>query len=355
MTISPLGATTVPRASAYGRNSGRNSSRIRGIGTLLGIVVLSTTVATRPASAQLVFQVCRETCPDPFRDPAGALACQHRIAACESKLPLYITYMAQLGAGVTTYQLPAKYREVLQPFYSANLANWRFGFSDRQPPGNATTDCSVTYFNRANFVLLLRNGELDGMWSWLFHELGHFNQCRQLGSRDAYAKMWFGHLELAVLQNSDIATIHDRMIMEGQADAVSQSVVTSTIPLRDLTNRLVRPIAVDLAGSSGQVLGDRVSYRLGNTQRFTARVTGGSDPLERIWTWRVPGTTQLVSAPNNVVDAGDGFRFAPTVVGTYYVRVRVRQPGSNLAEAIRQVTVDVLPASLPLAQPIPRR
>lgn len=315
--------------------------------TLLALAVLSTTFAARPSSAQLVFQVCRETCPDPLRDPAGAAACHARIAACESKLTLYNTYMGQLSAGVTTYQLPATYRELLQPFFSANLTTWRFGFSDRQPPGNATTDCGVTYFNRANFVLLLRTGELDGMWAWLFHELGHLNQCRQLGSRDAYAKMWFGHLEFAFLQNNDLATIHDRMFMEAQADAVSARVMTSTVPLRDLTNRLVRPIAISLAGTSGQALGDAVTYRVGNAQRFTARVTGGSDPLERIWTWRVPGTIQLVSAPGNVVDGGNGFQFTPTAVGTYYVRVRVRQPGSNLAAAMKQVTVNVLPQMPP--------
>ena len=310
---------------------------------LLALAFFCTTAAASPSSAQLVFQVCRETCPDPLRDPIGATACNARIAACESKLALYNTYMGQLSAGVTTYQLPAAYRELLQPFFSANLANWRFGFSDRQPSGNATTDCSVTYFNRANFVLLLRTGELDGFWPWLFHELGHLNQCRQLTSRDAYAKMWFGHLEFAFLQNNNLETIHDRMIMEAQADAVSARVMTSTVPLRDLTNRLVKPIAVSLAGTTGQTLGDAVSYRVGSTQRFTARVTGGSDPLERIWTWRVPGTTQLVSVPANVVDGGNGFQFTPTVVGTYYVRVRVRQPGSNLAVAIKQVTVDVLP------------
>ena len=314
---------------------------------LLALALACATPATRPLSAQLVFQVCRETCPDPLRDPVGAAACHARVAACESKLTTYNAYMAQLGAGVTTYQLPAVYRDLLQPFYSANLANWRFGFSDRQPTGNATTDCTVTYFNRANFVLLLRNGTLDGFWNWLFHELRHFTQCQQLGTRDAYAKMWFGHLELAFLQNNNLATIHDRMIMEGDADNVATRVMTSTLPLRDLNNRLVRPIAVVLAGSSGQVLGDRVTTRVGNTQRFIAQVTGGSDPLERIWRWRVPGSTLLAAAPANVVDAGNAFQFTPTVAGTYHVRVRVRQPGSNLAEAVKQIAVDVLPPLSP--------
>jgi hypothetical protein len=321
---------------------------------LVTLGVLSMTVAARSTSAQLVFQVCRETCPDPLRDPVGAAQCHARIAACESKLTAYNGYMLQLGAGTPTYQLPAMYRELLQPFYSADLSGWRFAFSDHQPPDNATTDCTVTYFNRANFVLLLREGKLDGMWGWLFHELRHFTQCQQMaGTRDAYAKMWFGHLELAFLQNNDLATIHNRMIMEGDANAVSDRVMASTVVLRDAKNRLVRPIAVTLAGSSGQVLGDRITVRVGSTQRFTAKVTGGSDPLERIWRWRIPETLQLVAAPANVVDAGNGFQFTPTTTGTYYVRVRVHQPESNLVDAIRQVTVDVLPA---LTVPVmPRR
>jgi hypothetical protein len=34
--------------------------------------VLSTSVAIESAFAQAIFPVCRETCPDPFRDPVGA-------------------------------------------------------------------------------------------------------------------------------------------------------------------------------------------------------------------------------------------------------------------------------------------
>ncbi len=320
---------------------------VTGRWTLLMLAFLSTTAAVRTAAAQLVFQVCHETCPDPLRDPGGAAACHARIAECESKLTAYNAYMAQLGAGTTTYALPAKYRELLQPFYSSNLSTWRFAFGDRQPPGNATTDCTVTYFNRANFVLLLRKGELDGLWGWLFHELQHFNQCQRGGTRDAYAKMWFGNLALAFIQNNDLATLHNRMPMESDANAAATRVLLSTEHMFDSRNHLVAPIAVVLSGASGQVLTDQIAARVGDVQHYTAKVTGGSDPLERIWTWRVPGSTILQSAPSNVVDGGNGFQFTPTAVGTYYVRARVRQPDSPLADAIKQVRVDVLPALAP--------
>src|SRR5215207_4059014 len=61
------------------------------------LALFSTAAALRSTGAQLVFQVCRETCPDPLRDPAGFAACHARIAECESKLTAYNGYMGQLG------------------------------------------------------------------------------------------------------------------------------------------------------------------------------------------------------------------------------------------------------------------
>ena len=69
---------------------------------LILAAIFSTVVPVASLSAQLVFQVCKETCPDPLRDPGGAAMCHARIAACETKLTSYNSYMAQLGAGVTT-------------------------------------------------------------------------------------------------------------------------------------------------------------------------------------------------------------------------------------------------------------
>ena len=303
--------------------------------------IFSTVVPVASLSAQLVFQVCKETCPDPFRDPGGAAVCQARISLCETKLTAYNTYMAQLSAGVTTYQLPAKYREILQPFYSANLANWRFGFADRQPPGNATTDCNVTYFNRAGFVTLLRDGNLDGFWGWLFHELRHFSQCGQLGSRDAYSKMWFGHLELAVIQSSNLETLHDRMLMEADADNVATTVLAGTRTMRDIHDRLVRPIVVTLAGPSGAVLADRTTIGKG-TYDISGRVTGGSDPLERNWWVKRPGTTIFAQVPSSVLNEARVFHLIADVTGEYTLRLHVRQPGSNLPEASRQIVLNAV-------------
>lgn len=313
---------------------------MRRLFTILSFLIC---IPAATVSAQLVFKVCAETCPDPLRDPGGAAACHTRIAACETKLTMYNGYMAQLGAGVQTFTLPAMYRELLQPFYSANLANWRFGFSDRQPPGNATTDCNVTYFNRANFVTLLRQGALDGLWGWLFHELQHFAQCNTLGSRDAYAKMWFGHLEVAFIQNNDLATLHDRMIMESQADTKSSSVLESTIPIRDSRDRLVRPISVSLIAPGGATLGDRATITTGS-YTITGKVTGGSDPLTWEWWIKRPGMSYYQQLTSDLVNDGKGFRFSTSTTGEYSVQLLVRQPDSNLETARRLVVLNVQPA-----------
>lgn len=315
---------------------------IRARAMILRLAIVLLLSFARPAAGQLVFSVCRETCPDPFRDPGGATICNARVAACETKLGLYNTYMGQLGAGVTTYQLPPVYRELLQPFYSNNLGTWRFGFSDRQPANNATTDCSVTYFNRANFVTLLRQGALDGLWDWLFHELAHFDQCRILGTRDAYSKMWFGHLEIAFIQSNNLETIHDRMMMENSAETVALRVLDRTRAIRDATNRLVRPLSVSFKGPSGQVLGSKVTIAAGSTYRIDGNVTGGSQPLERIWRWKIPSSSFYAAAPRRVLDGGAGFN-VESPPGTYRVQLSVSQPGSNLVPATKELIVEVVP------------
>jgi hypothetical protein len=299
-----------------------------------------TSLLPQTSHAQLLFQVCRETCPDPLRDPVGAAACATRIELCESKLTAYNGYMTQLNAGVTTFTLPKLYRDLLQPFYSGSLANFRFGFGDRQPPSNATTDCSVTYFNNQSYVNALRNGTLDTNWRWLFHELRHFTQCNILGSRDAYAKMWFGHLELAFIQNNDLATLHDRMWMENDAETFAGTMLTNTEKMRDIHNRLVSPFVVTLLGPGGNVLPDESVFSIG-TFTLTGKIAGGSDPVQRQWWVKNPLSSSFTRVQNGLSPDATSWQFMPTITGLWTVRLLVSQPGSNLPMASRQIVIRV--------------
>ena len=112
-------------------------------------------VAVRTDAAQgAVAATCQRTCPDVTRFPAEHAACLAEIAACQTRLGLYDTYMAQLGAGVTRRALPQVYVDVLQRFYpGASLATYRFGYSPRQP-ARATTDCSVAQITELSKALL---------------------------------------------------------------------------------------------------------------------------------------------------------------------------------------------------------
>jgi hypothetical protein len=126
-------------------------------------LTLVATAFTGGATADGVLSpACDRPCGNPnpnLLDPnAGAqnaayAECVRQEGVCQAALTAYGTYMNQMGFAVTRRSLPQRYVDLLGPFYPhVNLANWRFGFGDRQPPGNATTDCNVTYFNDAAFV-----------------------------------------------------------------------------------------------------------------------------------------------------------------------------------------------------------
>jgi hypothetical protein len=190
--------------------------------------------ASRPGSAQAAGRAptpaCERACAECEPQPGGldlacaaeALACRSAVSLCEAKLAAYRAQMDELAAGVELSLLPGSYRRVLARFFPRlDLAGVRFGWSDRQPADNAITDCDRIYFARADFVARLRSEELRATseWLWLLHELRHAEQCTLLGGRDAYAARWLDELGLAFLADADLATLHDRLPMEGDADA----------------------------------------------------------------------------------------------------------------------------------------
>jgi hypothetical protein len=192
-----------------------------------GVTLTAVTAVDR--EMQGVAVACQRACPDAERFPAEAAACVAEMALCQTKLGLYETYMAQLGAGVTRRSLPAAYVEVLQASYpGAPLGNYRFGFSPRQP-AVATTDCSMTYYTTQAFVDKVAAGSLStpNEFKLLFHEIQHYRQCMQAGGRNQFAKMWFDQIPLSRLQTFDMHTIHDAMPMEGQANSAQETIFTS--------------------------------------------------------------------------------------------------------------------------------
>lgn len=316
-------------------------------GRALLLAAAATVGGSSGAGAQvpsLINPVCEESCPNPVTDPAGAAACLARQQACTTKIGLYQTYMAQLGLMTTRHSLPQLYVDLLQPLYrGVDLRGWRFAFGDRQPADNATTDCSVTYFNHRDMVDDVRMARLDEPWefSWLLHELRHFAQCGQLGGRDAYAKMWFGHLELAFIQtnSADMATLHDAMFMESDAARVAASNQTKIEPMRDRHGRLVRPLAVQF-DVNGSTAGASVPAMTGTPVRIAARTSGGSTPIDFVWTLRRPGSTSFSSGAS-LLRSADVLELTPDRSGTYEVRVRAGQNGAPLAPANASILVEV--------------
>jgi hypothetical protein len=274
---------------------------------LLAVVIAGAVVRLTPATTAFAFQVCARNCA-----PADA-GCLAEIAACETKIHAYNLYMEQMGAGVTRHQLPAVYRYILRSRYPlADFNAYRFGFSDRQPPNNATTDCLTTYFNHRDYVDSLRAGGANPNWSWLLHEVTHAEQCASGGGRESYARRWWDEMETALAARGrtvdftqppqELANqmgalflqVHDAMPMERTADAKAGTVRAE---LRrcciDRDGKPVLPLnAISIedrldAGSSRHIL--------------AAKVENGDPPFTTRWRIRNPGEPGFIDQPQNLI------------------------------------------------------
>ena len=275
-------------------------------------------------------------------------------AACQAKLVLYQTYMANLGAGVAQRALPLLYRQVLGPHYTgANLGNHRFGFGTNQPPNNATTDCDRTYYNSLEFTNRLEQGVLASQaeFGWLLHELAHVQQCAQLGSRDRYARTWFDHLQLAAMQTMNLAELHDGMAMEQAADTKRQTVWSALDNCCiDQNGRLIRPLVITALTSVNDPASPNPNHP---RQIFTVQTSGGALPLTYQWLIKRQGTTLAVpvTAADGTVN-GNSFTWvayystgsganAQLQTGTYQIGVTVGQARPSLPEQIRWIDAHI--------------
>jgi hypothetical protein len=268
--------------------------------------------------------------------------CLSKQTTCQAKLEMYKAYMLQLGMGVTQRSLPSLYVQILAPhFPQANISGWRFGFADRQPPNNATTDCTISYYNSNEMVNKMRQGELStNSWiTWMLHEMSHYQQCMQKGGRDYYARMWFDHLSEAVFRNYlqafDFKALHDRMELEVNAERNAQSILnTLTNCCIDVRNKLVMPIKVESINAS------KTSIHTGDTVRLTAQVNGGSEPMNFWWQLQQPGSSGFMSIPSSEGNTNEKtFDWTPQKVGSYKIKLVARHSVNLKDEKI--VTFDV--------------
>jgi len=308
----------------------------------LVVIIGAVGETTMRAQGPFINPVCKESCA------LTDLACMTREQTCQLKLDAYYTYMAQLGAGVTLHRLPSLYVELLQKHYSGALTEVRFGFSDRQPGTKATTDCSVIYFSSgapSNFVNKLKDGLLstDQEFSLLLHELRHFSQCKIIGGRDSYAKMWFGHFTVSFLQQGtlDPKALHDGMPMEKDAISAASDFLKKTATIRDANGILVRPFTLTMfAGST--VIGSTLTAFADLPVPLIASVQGGSEPIRYLWS--IKGPTDVFSKSMNGGRSDQKeIDWTPEREGTYSIALLVMQFNSGLVPVEKVINVKVLP------------
>ena len=175
-----------------------------------------------------------------------------QVAECQAKLKAYQGYMANLSRNVALSSLPALYVDLLKPHYpNVDLRTVQFGYSNRQQPKNATTDCSRIYFNGEDYVRKLAAGTLKNEEGenplWLYHELRHTEQCVEWGGRDFFAGRWFKDFQIGLIETRlqrdpqvFMKEVHDAQPMEVDANARMRQVEKA------LPNGLVAP------GSAGR-------------------------------------------------------------------------------------------------------
>ncbi len=289
------------------------------------------------AQGPFISPACRENCA------LTDAACIVREQTCQTKLSLYSAYMAQLGAGVTLHRLPQLYVELLQPHYTGNLGNVRFGYADRQP-ATATTDCSTIYFGSfatQQYVNDLKDGQLDttAEFRLLLHELRHVSQCVGGGGRDQYAKRWFRDLDISLLQQRSIdpKQLHDLMPMEGDASSAADRILEEIKVIRDQNGKLVRPLSVKLFRENA-VLGTGITVWVGTPHKFTAGVSGGSGPFKFSWSVKAPNQTRAQPATGA---EDEKLEWTPNRLGTYEVGIFVTQPETDLKPVFKTIQVKV--------------
>lgn len=295
---------------------------------------LAVLVTAVPAGA---FQVCARACA------ITDAACIAGVAACETRIHAYNIYMDQMGAGQQRFQLPAVYQDLLRVRYPlANFANYRFAFSDRQPPDNATTDCATTYFNSQPQVDALRNAaanSLDG-WRWLLHEVTHVEQCTAAGGRERYANRWWNEMmtvaaasgrainftqtpeALAGQIGALAAAVHDAMPMEQAADNKRDRVLAELLPCCISSDRRpIRPLEIS-------AINDRLDAGMKLRRILSVTAVNGDRPLTSVWRVRSPGERNFVTQPQNLVN-GLELLWRPTM-------------NKSLAETVNTATGQIL-------------
>lgn len=333
---------------------------VMGIQVALFVVFLSL-----PAYAANVLDpyVCDYKCAlcinnDPLKcDGVKYAACLARQTDCQVKLNLFNAYLGQMGLGVSLYAMDGYNRAILAPYFpTIDLSAWRFGFSDRQPPDNATTDCNTTYFNNASFVNNLTRGHIDlsnrvtsadgKRVPWVLHELYHYVQCNNVGGRTAYARMWFdnllrmnwGSLDPTKVSLDNLSPIfnlmHDSMPMEQDAQNNGDTIWTTLNSCCVATDStLFPPLKINVTGVITPQDPNALIQTIypGKTVTLNATLTGGSAPFSYFWSIQMPGAASFTAIPASEGYAtGPAFTWTPKVVGSYRIKLVVSQNKMNI-------------------------
>lgn len=152
-------------------------------------------------------------------------ACRPIEVTANMRYNAYKAFMRKFEGKADTKMHPAL-TDFVKKNYNLDIASVRWGYASNTP-STCITDCTKIYCNRRDIIDDVKRGVVNR--SIVFHELAHVEQCKKVGGRDDYAKMWFGDLPKGFFGALDPALddkfknkVHDEMPMEKQAEAKGQ-------------------------------------------------------------------------------------------------------------------------------------
>jgi hypothetical protein len=149
-------------------------------------------------------------------------ACRPIEVTLNMRYNAYKAFMRKFEGKADTKMHPAL-SDFVKKNYDLDLEAVRWGYASNTP-STCITDCTKIYCDKKNLIEMVRSGTVTN--DIVFHELGHVQQCKKVGGRDDYAKMWFRDLPKGFFGALDPELdgkfkdkIHDEMPMEKDAEA----------------------------------------------------------------------------------------------------------------------------------------
>jgi len=157
------------------------------------------------------------------------LACRKLKPSGDKLYDIWQAYMKR-GEGKAKVKMPRHMQAFIKKYYNVNANNIYWGPSINKYAG-CMTDCTKIYCKANQNINQLIKKKENFFSRTMFHEITHVEQCRKVGGRKKYAKMWMSELPTGFFgakngnqRDKFMDRMHDAMPMEKKAYAKANKI-----------------------------------------------------------------------------------------------------------------------------------